>query len=141
MTELITQCLTLNRGKRKELIKVLTESLERPAEKGEERFNLLFKIVTEMFGNGILSGCKQYNLVLGRRFIAYQMHNEGYTWSEIGRLLKKAHASVMHMYKMMDEVFDYPEIFFLEISQWNQFTKLLKQKENEKGNGEFSSSL
>lgn len=129
MTELITQCLTLNRGKRKELIKVLTESLDRPEEKGEERFNLLYKIVTEMFGNGILSGCKQYNLVLGRRFIAYQMHNEGYSWTEISRLLKKDHSSVIHMYKMMDDIFDYPEVFYLEISHWNIFRKTLKENE------------
>ena len=129
MTELITQCLTLNRGKRKELIKVLTESLERPEEMAKERFNLLYKIVTEMFGNGILSGCKQYNLVLGRRFIAYQMHNEGYSWTEISRLLKKDHSSVIHMYKSMDEIFDYPEIFHLEISHWNIFRKTLKENE------------
>lgn len=128
MTELIRKCLTLNRGKRRRLLRVLTESLETPEPMDDkDRFKVLYDITTEMFGNGILTGCRDYNLVLARRFIVYQMHTEGYSYPVIGKHLIRHHASAIHMHKKMMEIFDYPEYYALEIARWNQFQKRLEE--------------
>ena len=127
MTELTRQCLSLNRSKRERLARLLQESLEKPEPSGDERFQILYKVATEMFGNGILTGSRDYNLVLGRRFIVYQMHNEGYSYPTIGKYLVRHHASAIHMYKQMENIFDYPEYYALEVLQWNQFQKKIKE--------------
>ena len=127
MTELTRQCLSLSRDKRERLTKLLQESLSVPEPTDEVRFKVLYDIATEMFGNGILTGSRDYNLVLARRFIVYQMHNEGYSYPIIGKFLVRHHSSAIHMYKQMENIFDYPEYYALEIAQWNQFTKRTKE--------------
>ena len=133
MTELTRRCLLLNRSYRSRLARILQESLDRtePVNDGE-RFCVLYKIATSMFGQGILTGSRDYNLVLGRRFIAYQMIVEGYSLSAISRKLMKSVASVIHMHKMMQDMFDHPNVFKLEMARWTEFQKLLKQKDDDK---------
>ena len=126
MTELTRQCLSLNRVKRERLIKLLQESLDKEPN-AENRFKVLYDIATRIFGNGILTRCRNYNLVLGRSFIAYQMHGEGYSFPTIGKHLIRHHASIMHMYKRMENIFDYPDYYALEISHWNEFQKKIKE--------------
>jgi hypothetical protein len=132
MIELTRQCLSLDRGGRKRLLKLLQESLDRPEPTDEPRFKTLYEIATGMFGNGILTGSRKYNLVLARSFIVYQMHNEGYTYQLIGKYLVRHHASAIHMYKRMENIFDYPDYYALEISYWKEFQKRLKEKDNER---------
>lgn len=127
MTELTRQCLSLDRGKRERLARLLQESLARPEPTDDSRFQILYEIATKIFGNGILTGSRDYNLVLGRRFIVYQMHNEGYSYPAIGKHLVRHHSSAIHMYKQMENIFDYPEYYGLEISYWKEFQKQLKE--------------
>lgn len=68
---------------------------------------------------------------MGRRMIAYQMRVEGYCLQSIGMQLIKHHASVMHMIKAMDEVFNYPKFRKLELSYWDQFKNKLKEYDND----------
>lgn len=131
MTELTRQCLSLDRGKRERLARLLQESLARPEPTDDKRFRVLYEAATRMLGQGILSNSRDYTLVLGRRFIAYQMIEEGYSYSTIGRFLSKSHSSIMHMQKMMDDVFRYPEAFKLELAYWKQFQSILKENNND----------
>lgn len=128
MTELTRQCLSLNRVKRERLIKLLQESLDKEPN-AENRFKVLYDIATRIFGNGILTGSRDYNLVLARRFIVFQMHNEGYSYPTIGKFLVRHHSSAIHMYNQMENIMDYPEYYALEIAQWNQFQKRIKEYE------------
>lgn len=127
MTELTRQCLSLNRAKRERLLRLLQESLSIQEPTDEKRFKVLYDMATEMFGNGILTGSRDYNLVLARRFIVFQMHNEGYSYPTIGKFLVRHHSSAIHMYKQMENIMDYPEYYALELAQWNQFQKRLKE--------------
>lgn len=132
MTELTRQCLSLDRGKRERLARLLQESLENPEPTDEVRFKELYDIATEIFGNGILTGSRDYYLVLARRFIVYQMHNEGYSYPTIGKFLVRHHSSAIHMYKQMEIVFEYPKMYELEMSYWTLFQQKLKEKEDDK---------
>lgn len=127
MTELTNRCLSLNREDRVKMIKLLQESLAQEIAQEEERFQVLYKIATDMFGDGILRGSRSFNLVLGRRFITYQMVAEGYSKALIARLMRKCHASVVHMYEMMEDTFKYPKMCALDIAYWNEFQRKLKE--------------
>ena len=126
-TELTKQCLNLSMQDRKRLIRLLQESVDNPKPLDEGRFGVLYAIATEMFGNGILTSSRNYNLVLGRRFISYQLIVEGFSYSDIGRNLIRHHASIMHCRKMMEDYFKYPEMFKLELAYWNEFQKRLNE--------------
>lgn len=128
-TELTRECLSLERGKRERLARLLQESLVRPEPTDESRFHTLYEVATKLFGNGILTGSRNYNLVLARRFIVYQMRNEGYSYPQIGRHLVRHHASIIYMYKSMEDIFDYQDYYEYEVSMWKEFQRILKEKE------------
>lgn len=132
MTELTRRCLALNRQSREQLIKMLQDSLHVTREHDGSRFATLLKIAEEMFGKGILSNSRNFPFVLGRRFIVYQMREEGYSYSVIGRHLIRHHASIMHMQKMMEDIFNYPGVFGLEMAYWDEFQQKLKDYETNK---------
>lgn len=113
-------------------MRLLQESLVRPEPTDESRFHTLYEVATKMFGNGILTGSRNYNLVLARRFIVYQMHNEGYSYPRIGKHLVRHHASMIYMYKSMEDIFDYPDYYEYEISMWKEFQRRIKEKEQQK---------
>jgi hypothetical protein len=127
MTELTRKCLSLNRADRARLAKILTESVERPEPQDGERFQVLYEAATRMFGQGILTGSRDYLLTLGRKFIVYQMVNEGYSRVTVGKYLRRHHASIIHMYKMMQDVFEHPYAFKVEMAYWEQFQKEIKK--------------
>lgn len=125
MTELTRKCLALNREGRARLARILMESVERPEPQDGERFQVLYDIATRMFGQGILTGSRDYLLTLGRKFIVYQMIEEGYSRANVGRHLRRHHSSIIHLYKMMQDVFEQPHAFKVEMAYWEQFQKEL----------------
>ena len=126
MTELTRRCLYLSKQNKERLIRILTESLEEDElEDDGSRFAELYKAATEICGQGILASSRDFNLVMGRRMIAYQMRLEGYSFPTIGRHLIRHHASVMHMIKMMDDVMTFR--FPVEMGYWDMFKKKLKE--------------
>lgn len=124
MTELTRRCLSLSKSQREKLIKRLQESLNEREDDGS-RFAVLLKAATEVCGQGILSSSRDFNLVMGRRMIAYQMRSEGYSFPSIGRHMVRHHASVIHMVRMMEDVIRFQ--FSLEIGFWNMFQQKIKE--------------
>lgn len=124
MNELTRRCLELPFNERQKLINVLKESLDGEDDDGS-RFAILYKAATEVCGNGILSKSKDFNLVMGRRMIAYQMRLEGYTYMSIGKKLIRHHASIIHLVKMMEDVIKYQ--FGLEMGYWTLFQRKIKE--------------
>lgn len=61
MTEITSKCLSLDRGARQKLIRILQDSLmdEGLVDDGS-RFSVLYKIATELCGQGILSAKKRF---------------------------------------------------------------------------------
>lgn len=122
MNKLTRQCLALPREQREKLIRTLQESVKDEGS-GNRRFDVLVDIATKVVGNGILSKSRDFNCVIGRRMIAYQMRKEGCTLLRVARHMKVHHASVVHMEKMMKDVLDYPDCFRLEKAYWDEFSK------------------
>ena len=118
MTELTRRCLSLSKSQREKLIKKLQESLNEREDDGS-RFATLLKAATDVCGQGILSSSRDFNLVMGRRMIAYQMRSEGYSFPSIGKMMVRHHASVIHMVRMMEDAIRFQ--FNLEMGYWYMF--------------------
>ena len=118
MTELTRRCLSLSKSQREKLIKKLQESLNEREDDGS-RFATLLKAATDVCGQGIISSSRDFNLVMGRRMIAYQMRSEGYSFPSIGKMMVRHHASIIHMVRMMEDAIRYQ--FNLEMGYWYMF--------------------
>ena len=118
MTELTRKCLSLSKSQREKLIKRLQESLNEREDDGS-RFATLLKAATDVCGQGIISSSRDFNLVMGRRMIAYQMRSEGYSFPSIGKMMVRHHASIIHMVRMMEDAIRYQ--FNLEMGYWYMF--------------------
>lgn len=126
MTELTRKCLDLSKQNRERLIRILTESLEEDElEDDGSRFAMLYRAATEICGQGILTSSRDFNLVMGRRMIAYQMRLEGYSLPTIGRHLIRHHASIIHMIRMMNDTMTFR--FKDEMEYWNKFQQKIKE--------------
>ena len=124
MTELTRRCLSLSKSQREKLIKKLQESLNEREDDGS-RFATLLKAATDVCGQGILSSSRDFNLVMGRRMIAYQMRSEGYSYPSIGKKMIRHHAAVIHMVRMMEDALHFQ--FNLEMGYWNLFQQKIKE--------------
>ena len=58
--------------------------------------NILYGIVTEVFRDDILDSRRYRNLVDARKVYSHIVRQSGYPYSDIGRYMKKNHATVMH---------------------------------------------
>lgn len=126
MMELTRQCLALSYDNRVRLIKVLQGSL-RDNEIAAKRFHVLLTIASNVVGHGIMGKSKDLKPVIGRRLIAYQMRQEGYSSPLIGRLLGKNHTSVLHMESMMEDAIRFQ--FRPELTYWEEFKQKLQEYE------------
>ena len=126
MDELTRRCLYLSRERRAKLARILTESLEEEEKEDDDsRFATLYKAATDVCGHGILTSSRDFNLVMGRRMIAYQMRLEGYSLMTIGKRLIRHHASIIHMIRMMEDALHFQ--FNLEMEYWNKFKQKIKE--------------
>lgn len=139
MNEITRRCLYLSREDKQRLIRVLTESLEEEEKEDDgSRFATLYKAATEICGHGILTRSRDFNLVMGRRMIAYKMRKEGYSLLTIGKKLIRHHASIIHMIRMMEEVFEYQNCFQLEMAYWGEFNKKITEYETNRESNQGS---
>lgn len=74
-------------------------------------------------------GCKMTNNrnhenILVRTFVSFILHNEGYSFSEIGRLMNRDHSSITHMYKRMGDMLSLPRAYGPEIDMFREFERL-----------------
>ena len=136
MNELVNRCLNLTRSERAYIIKVLSDSLAEIPDDGKWRFDQMVSVVNDILNDNILRKTKDHKAVVGRWMVAYQMKKEGYTVSGIGRHMRRSHSTIIHMIRMMEDVFGYPQFFKLENVYWEQFRR--KDNELHKGTAQDS---
>ena len=126
MNELTRQCLALSMEDKEDLIRVLNASIIDEIE-DDGRFHVLLKIATEIVGDGILTRSRDYNCVMGRKMIAWQMREEGYSLQGIGRRMGRHHATILHLLRLMEDMFKFPGCFKTDEAYWKQFKKRIKE--------------
>ena len=125
MTELTQRCLNLSNTAKRQLIKELELSMEQEIEDDGSRFMTLYRVATDMCGKGIVTKNRDRMLVIGRSLIAYKMREEGYTYENIGKHMRRHHASVMYVVNLLQDAIDFS--LEPEVSMWKEFNERIEE--------------
>ena len=60
-----------------------------------------------------------------RCFVAYKLHNSGYSYSEIGKVMKRDHSTITHLAHRMRDMLSIPHAYKAEVSMYKEFEKLV----------------
>ena len=89
-----------------------------------ERYEVVLRAAESATGWKLSSERTNGNALI-RSFISYWMHQEGYTYSEIARLMKRDHSSVIYHTKRMENMLSVPEAYKKEMAMWREFERIL----------------
>ena len=60
-----------------------------------------------------------------RCFVAYKLHNSGYSYSEIGKVMKRDHSTITHLAHRMRDMLSIPHAYKAEVSMYKEFEKMV----------------
>ena len=60
-----------------------------------------------------------------RSFVAYQLHKEGYSYTDIARMMGLNHSSVIHLVERKENALSVPGAYKSETEMFNRFNELL----------------
>jgi len=60
-----------------------------------------------------------------RSFVAYQLHKEEYSYTDIGRMMGRNHASVMHLVERKENALSVPGAYKAETEMFRKFEEIL----------------
>lgn len=84
------------------------------------------EVIESVLGRPIQNGRKRDD-VAARMCIAYQLHSDGYTSGQVGKMIGRDHATVLHMIKQMDACKAFPRSFRRECDLWEEFQSMLNK--------------
>ncbi len=61
-----------------------------------------------------------------RCFVAYKLHNSGYSYSEIGKVMHRDHSTITHLANRMRDMLSLPNAYKLEVQQFKRFEEIVK---------------
>lgn len=62
-----------------------------------------------------------------RCFVAYKLHNSGYSYSEIGKVMKRDHSTITHLAHRMRDMLSLPGAYKWEVQQFRRFEEMLNE--------------
>jgi len=90
------------------------------------RYNALRDTVADIAGlDGIENRCKSRTYASARFIVMYQLRREGYSLSEIARVMQRHHASVIHGLEIVENMFLVPNAYPYERGIWAELQKRL----------------
>jgi len=60
-----------------------------------------------------------------RSFVAYRLHKEGYSYTDIGRMMGRDHSSVIHLVERKENALSVPGAYKSETEMFNRFNEIL----------------
>ncbi len=123
--------LIQERGERTTMEDVLQVLLENNGQAPSigARFPEVLRAAEQASGRRLSNARSKENTTL-RAFIAYQLRSEGYSYSDIGRMLRRDHSTVMHLCGVMRDMLSVPNAYRREINMFREFEELLCQTKN-----------
>ena len=90
----------------------------------EERFPGVLACAEIACGQALTDSRERENTQI-RQFVAYRLHNEGYSYSEIGKMLKRDHSTVTNLVHRMRDMLSLPMVYRQEVQQFKRFDEML----------------
>lgn len=129
MDALTKQCLGLNYEDRKTLIDNLQRSLEtdvNPESKGKAAHYL--DVMSDIVGRPIPLRIRESVFVWCRDMVIYQLLSEGYNTIQVGKMMSKNHATVIHARDTWQDALNFPFAFRAEMKIWKEFQKRIEDE-------------
>lgn len=89
-----------------------------------ERFPLILK-AAEQATSWKLTNSRVRENTLIRSFVAYRLRKEGYSHSEIGKMINRDHSTITHLVFRMRDMLSLPNAYKLEVEQYKRFEEML----------------
>ena len=119
------RCLELPYTERLNLCAAIQDSILQERRDGrnpyQNRGQILMGMMNEIQGEPVPAKSRCPRWVWSRRMVAYQLILEGYSISDIGRMLEKDHATVIQMRHRMQDAFHYSYAYQDILELWKQF--------------------
>ena len=94
----------------------------------DERFPSVLK-AAEQSTSWMLTDTRERENFLIRCFVSYKLHNEGYSYSEIGKMMRRDHSTVTHLVYRMRDMLSVPGAYKWELQQFKRFEELCKKQD------------
>ena len=129
--EFIEEVLSLSTAERRDLMRKIGKSLikEEHAENLRERYDIVKSVVENVMEHKMTEG-RTRDDVLCRMFVAYILHQDGYSLSKIGEILNKNHSTVIYLVRTVNDMVEVPSAYSFEISKLNEIQTRLQWTEN-----------
>ena len=72
----------------------------------------------------MLTDSRERENTLIRTFLAYKLHNDGYSYSEIGKMMKRDHSTITNLVHRMSDMLSLPNAYKWEVQQFKRFEEL-----------------
>lgn len=89
----------------------------------DERFPQILAAAETVVGCQLTDARSWENTII-RAFVAYRMHNEGYTRHEAGIYLNRDHATITYLYFKIADMFSVPQAYKTELSMLKRFESI-----------------
>ena len=93
------------------------------------RFPVVMSAAEQATGRKLSKERSKENTIF-RSFVAYKLREEGYTFSDIGKMLQRDHSTVVHLRDIMRDMLSVPNAYREEINMFREFEELLCQTKN-----------
>ena len=90
----------------------------------EERYPGVLACAEQVCGNKLTDSRERENILV-RSFVAYKLHEEGYSYSEIGKMLKRDHSTVTNLVHRVRDMLSIPYAYKEEVEKYKEFEKLV----------------
>lgn len=90
----------------------------------EERYPTVLQ-AAEQATSWMLTDSRERENTLIRQFVAYKLHGEGYSYTEIGKIMHRDHSTITHLAYRMRDMLSLPVMYRQEVQQFKRFEGLL----------------
>ena len=90
----------------------------------EERYPSVLK-AAEQATSWMLTDSRERENTLIRSFVAYKLREEGYSYSDIGKMMKRDHSTITHLANRMRDMLSLPNAYKWEVQQYKRFEEML----------------
>ena len=86
----------------------------------EERFPGVLACAEIACGQQLADTRERGNTII-RQFVAFRLHNEGYSYSEIGKMLKRDHSTITNLVHRVRDMLSIPHAYKSEVAKYKEF--------------------
>lgn len=90
----------------------------------EERYKVVLQ-AAEQATSWMLTDSRERENTLIRSFVAYKLREEGYLYSDIGKMLRRDHSTITHLANKMRDMLSVAYAYKWEVQQFKRFEEML----------------